>query len=610
MTDTLRDQVAKARSLLEAGQFTECMSYCADVLLQTPNEPNTLFILALAASQVGDGETTERAFLAALNVAPNRLDLLMNYSRFLRETGRAAEAVPLLERAVKLAPDTAGTWHSLALGQLNSGAFADASKSAERLLALAPGESAAWELAAAAAQRRGAVAEAIGVLRKGLERLPNAARLHYSLGQLLRENSDFQEAAQSYSLAEQHGFATADLYRNRAEALLDSGSPEDALACAQLGVQRFPGDATLQRSAARLHFEVGADGDPIASIAAAARAEPQNSALWQTGVELLRRLKRDEEASVFLADSKRAGCPETPGLLALDAMDAAWFGEPEEATVRFEKLLHKHPDDLSAKLNFATHLLSAGDPVRAEILCGQILAVNPEDQLALAYRGTALQLLGDSRESWLLDYERMVVPVRVPIPEEYGSRDAFFSDMKRVLEELHQTKAHPIEQSVRGGTQTNGFLFRLKHPMLAVLEKQIRLAILSAFDEFEDDETHPFWGRRRVGMGADDLRFAGAWSVRLQDQGFHTNHIHPEGWISSALYIALPDEVQDHSDESGYIQFGCPLEELGIDLPPRRTVRPEIGTLVLFPSYMWHGTIPFKSERPRITVAFDLLPQR
>ena len=600
----------EARRLLESGQFTECISYCADLLAKTPNEPNTLFTLALAASQIGDGETTERAFLAGLKVAPNRMDLLMNYGRFLRETGRPGEAVPYMERAVKLAPDTPNTWHSLALSQLQSGAFAAASASADRLLKLVPGENAAWELAGAALQRQGKVEEAITVIREGLTRLPNSARLHYSLGQLLRENCEFDAAAASYASAEQLGFATADLYRNRAEALLDSGAPEDALACAQAGVQRFPADATLQRSAARLHFEVGAPGDPVASMVAAAQAEPGNTALWQAGVELLKRLKRDEEASRLLADSQRAGCPETPGMLSLDAQDAAWLGEPEEATELFEKLLVKFPDDLSAKLNFATHLLTTGDPARAEAFCGEILAVRPFDQLALAYRGTALQMLGDPRESWLLDYDRMVVPVSVPIPAEYGSREQFFSDMKAALEELHKTKAHPIEQSVRGGTQTNGFLFRLKHPMLSVLEKQIRLAVVSAFDDFMDDAEHPFWGRRRLGMDLEDLRFAGAWSVRLQNQGFHTNHIHPEGWISSALYIALPDEVRQGDGNAGHIQFGSPIEELALDLPPRRTVRPEVGKLVLFPSYMWHGTVPFESAQPRITVAFDLLPAR
>jgi hypothetical protein len=52
------------------------------------------------------------------------------------------------------------------------------------------------------------------------------------------------------------------------------------------------------------------------------------------------------------------------------------------------------------------------------------------------------------------------------------------------------------------------------------------------------------------------------------------------------------------------------MSELGLDLPPRRLVQPEVGTLVLFPSYMWHGTVPFESAEPRITVAFDLLPDR
>jgi hypothetical protein len=85
--------------------------------------------------------------------------------------------------------------------------------------------------------------------------------------------------------------------------------------------------------------------------------------------------------------------------------------------------------------------------------------------------------------------------------------------------------------------------------------------------------------------------------------------MHPEGWISSALYVALPDEVQNGEEQAGHIQFGVPMSELGLDLPPKRVVRPEVGTLVLFPSYMWHGTIPFTSEQARITVAFDLIPQ-
>ena len=62
------------------------------------------------------------------------------------------------------------------------------------------------------------------------------------------------------------------------------------------------------------------------------------------------------------------------------------------------------------------------------------------------------------------------------------------------------------------------------------------------------------------------------------------------------------------SDRSGCIQFGQPPAELKLDLPPRRVIRPEPGKLALFPSYLWHGTVPFEDAQPRVTIAFDMTP--
>ena len=62
------------------------------------------------------------------------------------------------------------------------------------------------------------------------------------------------------------------------------------------------------------------------------------------------------------------------------------------------------------------------------------------------------------------------------------------------------------------------------------------------------------------------------------------------------------------SDVEGWIQFGVPDPMLDLGLEPRRVVKPREGTLVLFPSYFWHGTMPFESASPRMTVAFDAVP--
>jgi hypothetical protein len=42
--------------------------------------------------------------------------------------------------------------------------------------------------------------------------------------------------------------------------------------------------------------------------------------------------------------------------------------------------------------------------------------------------------------------------------------------------------------------------------------------------------------------------------------------------------------------------------------PVEAYVTPTIGQLALFPSYLWHGTVPFTDEAERLTVAFDIVP--
>jgi hypothetical protein len=84
--------------------------------------------------------------------------------------------------------------------------------------------------------------------------------------------------------------------------------------------------------------------------------------------------------------------------------------------------------------------------------------------------------------------------------------------------------------------------------------------------------------------------------------------VHNQGWISSAYYVALPDEVTEPSNDQGSLKFGESKFALGGRDRPEQLVRPSVGKLVLFPSYFWHGTVPFTSEEARLTIAFDVVP--
>jgi len=102
------------------------------------------------------------------------------------------------------------------------------------------------------------------------------------------------------------------------------------------------------------------------------------------------------------------------------------------------------------------------------------------------------------------------------------------------------------------------------------------------------------------------------WAVVLRSGGYQTPHFHPDGIVSGVYYVRVPEAVSHAGDgEAGCIRFGWPADsdERGAadDDLLTMTVRPEEGTLILFPSYFWHNTIPFESPEDRICIAFDVL---
>ena len=66
-----------------------------------------------------------------------------------------------------------------------------------------------------------------------------------------------------------------------------------------------------------------------------------------------------------------------------------------------------------------------------------------------------------------------------------------------------------------------------------------------------------------------------------------------------------------HGDE-GNIRFSTD----GMDYPkdgklfPMKIVDLDLGDIVLFPSSLFHSTIPFNSNQRRITLAFDVIPRK
>ena len=115
------------------------------------------------------------------------------------------------------------------------------------------------------------------------------------------------------------------------------------------------------------------------------------------------------------------------------------------------------------------------------------------------------------------------------------------------------------------------------------------------------DAAHPFLSRHQQGF-----RYAGAWSCLMRGQGFHINHLHPEGWISSCYYVTVPEVTDNQETQKGLDQVrrthtGGGAEE---SRSPRRATRARPAGAVSLIHVARHHSV--SGQLARTTIAFDV----
>ena len=128
-----------------------------------------------------------------------------------------------------------------------------------------------------------------------------------------------------------------------------------------------------------------------------------------------------------------------------------------------------------------------------------------------------------------------------------------------------------------------------------------------------DNEVREFF-THELGLDPDDLVMQCMWSNIQLDGCRHHAHVHPNSFYSGSLYLDIP--VSDNADP-GAIFFIDPRpakqmqhanysKSHGLSMRSRG-IKPETGMLVLFPSWLEHGTDICKvgPGKYRISLSFN-----
>jgi tetratricopeptide (TPR) repeat protein len=602
MSAPLAESMRRISGLLQSGQYGAAHAQLESLVAANPAYPEGLRLLAGTKQALGDSARAESLLRRALEIDPASPPTLTTLAEVLLVSGRRAEAVPLLQRAVQgvppypraalilvrhyletgqpaLALEVASPWCTggradVDLSALHVAAYAalgrqhDAVAHYRLLVAQAPDDPVATHTLAVALNAAQQPEEAERVARQTLLRAQPTATLHHTHARSLLSLERFDEAEAALRECVRLDPRRAEAHNRLAELVwMRTGNILEATRALDQALEKFPHDDALRATKAALLQGAGDARGAFACLAEhAARAESNPSLLIRAGL-------------------------------------AALEFDPATALTIAERALRALPNNHTARKLLCAAYLGVGEGAQALAESGTLLVGAPDDQYLIAMQTTALRLLNDPRYESFCDYDKLVLSTLIETPPEWADLGSFLTELTAHLNALHNPHGHRLlYQSLRQGTETTQDLSRSQDPVIQALFRAFAAPIARYRDHIGQGED----ALRRRNRGA--ARFNGGWSVRLHRDGYHTSHVHPRGWISSACYIQLPDSMRAGHTAEGILSFGAPGMLTTPSLPAELSVRPELGLLVLFPSYFWHGTLPFNSDQPRLTVAFDAIP--
>lgn len=590
--------IERAAALLSRGKLTEAKAACRQLLSQSPGNAEALHLLGLACKDDGDATEGERLMRESIAIDPRNADFRANLANLLHRLGQLPDAVRSYRDALALTPNHRSARLGLTRALHDLGSHADAEAECRQLIAASSADPQAWTALAMALRSQHRLVEAEAAYRQAIALKPDYGAAHHNLGSLLSQAERAEEALAALSRAGNLGISGFELAFNRGRTLVQLYRTAEAEQAFAEAVALNPRHREAQLNLAGLRYM---RGDPTFArdIAAAAAADsPAMQLLFGT---VLRRAGDLESAERVLRNllARRGNDPDARCALAQVLQDAGRLTEAE--TEAMTAAIDKPGDPFITEI-LVTILLSRGRPDDAQPFVRAQRAKFPIEQGWIAHEATIARLLGLPSYHELYDYSRLIRTYEVEPPAGWSSMDELNSALRTALDTRHPFAIHPLDQSLRYGSQTSRSLLTEKDPAIQAVLRAFEAPLEDYRRAIGTQPDHPVSSRNR---GA--VRIAGAWSVQLRRNGFHVNHVHPQGWISSAYYVAVPDEVQDMNLMSGWLKFGEPRFAVP-GATPEVFVPPLAGRLVLFPSYLWHGTNPIYGPQTRTTIAFDAVP--
>jgi len=512
------------------------------------------------------------------------------------------------------------------LSLFNAGHLAQAEEAAKALIKAYPSTFILYNVLGVSLEGQRKFEEAVAIYRKALELEPRIAEIHFNLGVVLGHLGRVEEAIASYRKALGLKPDLTVAYFNLGVVLQEQGKFEEAVTCYRKAVALEPGFFEAYGNLGTVLQKQGRLEDAVVNYRKALAISLDARGHFNLGTALRDQGRHEEAGQSYLQalalQPDYADAHNNLGEIFRDQ------GNMDEAIKCYQNAMAIDPGHSNANYNMGEFLSLAKryedaipyfERSRFQDFQERAMECMYRIQRYDEFREKLKTMVHSGKKSMMLATLSTHHAINFGVPDEYNfcpepMRFAWHTNipelaepgsplLQEVLETIDRT---PIAARMQGrlysGMQSAGNLLKRPEPAFQQLATLVKQKIVEYREHFAGEDCE------LIRSFPQDIDFSSSWYLKMKKGGNLGSHIHEEGWISGCVYLKLPKQ-KIHITDAGF-EYGTDGDNYPRmhDNFPSHIVVQEVGDIVLFPSSLFHRTIPFHSNEDRVCVAFDLKP--
>ena len=471
---------------------------------------------------------------------------------------------------------------------------------------------------------KGNLKDALISQKKAIQIKPDFAEAHYKLGNLLIDLGNLEDAEISQRKAIQIKPDFAEAHFTLGNILRDLGKSKDAELSTRKAIELKSNFAEAHNNLGNLLRDLGKSKEAIISQKKAIELNPNFVyAHYNLAISLkeLGKLK-EAELSTRIAISLKPDFAEAYAYLGNILRD---LGKLKEAKNKWLKAIALKPILISPIKELASQLYLEKEYKEAmrylkgtnsddcqSLYLSCLLCLDRKQEFDQKYNELLGEKICNADMSGIIEHANIIYNTKKT--SHFCNEAIKYIMIEKINEELFSTnhcnqlisflKSNEIEtrpQSlIHEAVQTSGNLFALDYPFIKSLKKALEVKIerYKANFKYNSQGFIKNWPKDFI---------LNSWILSMKSGGYIQQHNHRYGWITGSFYLQVPRNL--NNNDAGNISFSYQGPEYPSKAKKFNSTIKAIGTrdICIFPSSLYHQTIPFEGTKERICLVFDLI---